>query len=81
MWLRMLAGIWIGAGILRDSEVLKNAWMIPFRDLFGFAVWAAGIAGHRVQWRDRVLRLDPDGRIHEEAPAKALVAKAKSGAA
>jgi ceramide glucosyltransferase len=79
MWLRMLAGIWIGAGILRDREVLKNFWLIPFRDLFGFAVWVGGLRGHRVQWRDRVLNLDPDGRIHEEAPAKVLASKAASG--
>jgi ceramide glucosyltransferase len=79
MALRMIAGVWIGAGILRDPEVLKNCWMIPFRDLFGFAVWVAGIRGRRVHWRDRVLELQPDGRIHEEAPVKVLVAKASSG--
>jgi ceramide glucosyltransferase len=79
MALRMIAGIWTGAVILRDPEVLKNFWMIPFRDLFGFAVWTAGIWGHRVHWRDRVLELQPDGRINEEAPAKVLVAKARSG--
>jgi hypothetical protein len=50
--------------------------MIPFRDLFGFAVWVGGLRGHRVQWRDRVLLLDPDGRIHEETPAPVLAGKA-----
>jgi ceramide glucosyltransferase len=63
MSLRMIAGIWIGAGILRDREVIRNAWMIPLRDLFGFAVWTAGLAGHTVYWRDRILTLQPDGRI------------------
>jgi hypothetical protein len=70
----MLAGVWIGAGILRDRAVLRNCWMIPFRDLFGFAVWAAGLAGHRVQWRDRVLELRRDGRIHQETAPAARVA-------
>jgi ceramide glucosyltransferase len=75
MALRMLAGVWVGKGILRDPEVLRNAWMIPFRDLFGFAVWAAGLNGHTVQWRDRLLELQPDGRILEEAPEPVLAEK------
>ena len=80
MALRMIAGIWIGAGILRDPEVLANSWMIPFRDLFGFAVWAAGLTGHEVQWRDRTLTLRPDGRILEAASARALTAKGTGAA-
>ncbi|MCU1238507.1 MAG: glycosyl transferase, family 2 [Candidatus Solibacter sp.] len=63
MTLRMIAGIWIGAGILRDGKVLRDCWMIPLRDLFGFAVWAGGVFGDTVQWRDRELKLRPDGRI------------------
>ena len=39
---------------------------MPLRDLFGFAVWLAGLFGHTVEWRDRKLRLGPDGRIHAE---------------
>jgi hypothetical protein len=36
---------------------------MPLRDLFGFAVWLAGLRGDTVQWRDRELKLRPDGRI------------------
>ena len=72
MFLRMVAGIWVGAGILRDPAVLGKAWMIPFRDLFGFAVWAAGLVGHTVLWRDRTLELRPDGRIQGDAHVPAL---------
>jgi ceramide glucosyltransferase len=63
MIVRMVAGVWTGAVILRDRRVLRRAWAIPFRDLFGFAVWAGGIFGDTVQWRDRRLKLRPDGRI------------------
>ena len=37
--------------------------MIPLRDLFGFAVWVAGIFGDTVQWRDQRLKLHTDGQI------------------
>jgi ceramide glucosyltransferase len=63
---RVLAGVWVGAGILGDRKVLRDFWLIPLRDLFGFAVWVAGIFGDTVQWRDRQLKLRPDGRIVEE---------------
>jgi ceramide glucosyltransferase len=60
---RMAAGVWIGAGILRDRAVLKHCWGIPLRDLAGFAIWVGGLLGDTVQWRDRKLKLRRDGRI------------------
>jgi ceramide glucosyltransferase len=65
---RVVAGVWVGAGILGDRKVRRDFWLIPLRDLFGFAVWAAGIFGDTVEWRDRQLKLRPDGRIVDEAP-------------
>jgi ceramide glucosyltransferase len=69
--LRVLAGVLVGTAILKDRNVLRDFWLIPLRDLFGFAVWAGGLFGHTVQWRDRELHLRPDGRILEEAPLPA----------
>jgi ceramide glucosyltransferase len=69
MALRMTAGVWIGAGILRDRAILRYWWAIPLRDLFGFAIWLGGIRGNTVRWRDRELKLRADGRIGEEGPA------------
>jgi len=61
--LRWTAGVWIGAGVLRDRNTLRACWLIPLRDLLGFAVWLAGLAGNTVDWRGQRLRLQPDGRI------------------
>jgi ceramide glucosyltransferase len=63
---RMAAGLAVGSGILSDPLVTRYFWMIPLRDLFGFAVWLAGSFGREVNWRDRRLRLSPDGRISAE---------------
>ena len=60
---RMLAGVVVGAGILRDRNVWRDGWMIPLRDLFGFAIWLAGLFGDEVEWRGLRLKLRPDGRI------------------
>ncbi len=39
--------------------------LVPLRDLFGFAVWSAGLFGNHVEWRGTRFRLLPDGRIRE----------------
>lgn len=37
--------------------------LVPLRDLFGLAVWLAGIGGREVEWRGLRFRLFSDGRI------------------
>jgi len=43
--------------------VLRLWLLIPLSDLFGFAVWCAGLFGRTVEWRGRRLQLDSEGRI------------------
>jgi ceramide glucosyltransferase len=64
--LRMVAGVMVGADVLKDPHVVADFWLIPLRDLFGFAVWLGGLFGRHVYWRDRELRLHHDGRIQLE---------------
>jgi ceramide glucosyltransferase len=45
-----------------DSNYLR-LFLVPFRDLFGFAVWCAGMAGDTVEWRGLRFHLRRDGRI------------------
>jgi len=61
--IRILAGIWVGRGVLRDPLVLRRAWWIPFRDLWGFAIWLCGLFGNQVEWRGAHMRLSRDGKI------------------
>ncbi len=62
--LRVLAGGVTAQLVLKDSLAAARWWMIPFRDLFGFAVWLTAAFGRTVEWRGMRLRLSPDGRIH-----------------
>ena len=41
----------------------KSLVFVPFRDLFGFAVWAAGMSGNTVEWRGLRYKLSADGKI------------------
>jgi ceramide glucosyltransferase len=61
--LRIAAGLTVGAVILGNQDTLRYFFLIPLRDLWGFAVWLCGLAGSTVEWRARRLRLTRDGRI------------------
>ena len=64
--LRIAAGLLVGGAVLKDANVWRWFWLMPVRDLFGFAVWLGGCFGTAVYWRGRKLTLRPDGRITEE---------------
>jgi len=53
-----LASMWASG----DGQFSRFA-LVPLRDLFGFAVWCAGLAGSTVEWRGLTLHLQRDGRI------------------
>jgi ceramide glucosyltransferase len=61
--IRVVAGVAIGAGVLGDTGVMRQFYLIPLRDCWGFAVWAAGLFGSTVVWRGQRLRLTGDGKI------------------
>lgn len=63
---RIAAGLAVGGIVLKDANVWRWFWLMPLRDLFGFAVWLGGCVGSTVFWRGRKLTLRPDGRITEE---------------
>lgn len=66
--IRVLAGVWVGWGVLRDPAALRRAWCIPFRDLWGFAIWVCGLSGDTVEWRGARMHLSPDGKILQDRP-------------
>jgi ceramide glucosyltransferase len=61
--LRLVVGVVVGAWVLGSKDVLRYFYLMPLRDLWGLAVWAAGLTGNTVVWRGARLRLTRDGRI------------------
>ncbi len=62
VFLRLGVAMQVGAVVLGDHQVLGNLWLLPARDLAGFAIWVGGFAGDEIVWRGErfVLR---DGRL------------------
>jgi len=64
--IRLAMALTCGLWLLGSPAVFKYFYAIPLRDLAGVAVWAAGLVGRQVFWRDQQLRLDRAGRIVEK---------------
>lgn len=66
--LRMLVGLVVGEGVLRNDALIHYFYLIPLRDLWGFGVWCCGLFGRTVEWRGEKLRLTWAGRIVVAGP-------------
>ena len=64
--MRLVAGVVTGRFVLNDRDTVRLWFLIPFRDLWGFAVWLAGLGGSTVEWRGIRLRLNREGKIIRE---------------
>src|SRR5579859_49048 len=68
--LRAAVALRVGEGIVHDTAVRRNLWLLPLRDIVAFWVWFASFAGHKVHWRGEVFILER-GRIRPAHPATA----------
>jgi ceramide glucosyltransferase len=51
-------------GVAR-TERRPSPWLIPLRDTLGIAIWALGLRGRIVRWRDDTLHVDDTPRRHD----------------
>lgn len=49
--MRWAVALVVGAGVLRDREVLRSFWLIPLSDFLRVLVWLGSYAGRRIHWR------------------------------
>ncbi len=62
---------WVAVAARRSSKQLPRpdvsfwgtAWLIPFRDLLSFSLWAAAYLARRVMWRGQIMHVEPDGAL------------------
>ncbi len=54
---RLAVALAVGVGLLRDPQVLRDLFLLPFRDLVGLFFWAWSYAGDTVVWRGECFRL------------------------
>ncbi len=62
---RFAAGLLTAGAVLRCPLAVRYFYLIPVRDLLEVFIWAAGLFGTTVRWRDRKLVLSAGGRIRD----------------
>ncbi|MDR3557683.1 MAG: bacteriohopanetetrol glucosamine biosynthesis glycosyltransferase HpnI [Syntrophobacteraceae bacterium] len=53
----------VGVRRLGDDVLRRNLFLVVLRDFLSLFIWSAALFGRRVEWRDKVFRLEKDGRI------------------
>jgi ceramide glucosyltransferase len=61
--LRLVMAWYVAVRCLRDRDAARAFWLVPARDLFGFAVWLGAYFGRTVVWRGSRFRLGRGGRL------------------
>jgi ceramide glucosyltransferase len=67
LFLRLAVARLVGRGVLQDRRIMKDAWLIPLRDLLAVVIWMASLGGHTVTWRGDRFRLH-DGKLSRIPP-------------
>jgi len=67
LFLRFAVALVVGRIILQDRRTMKDAWLIPLRDLLAVVVWIASLGGHTVTWRGDRFHLK-DGKLSRIPP-------------
>ena len=52
-FLRLIAALAVGVGVLHDSQIVRDLWLVPLRELISVAVWVGSFFGHTVTWRGK----------------------------
>ncbi len=69
-----LAMAWfVAVRCLQDPVAKRALWLVPLRDVLGFALWVGAFFGTTIVWRGSRFRLGEGGRL---LPATALVGSA-----
>ena len=52
-FLRLIAALVVGVGVLHDSQIVRDLWLVPLRELISVAVWVGSFFGHTITWRGK----------------------------
>jgi ceramide glucosyltransferase len=60
---RMIQSLVVGWTVVRDPRAVRDCWLYPARDLFGFAAWMLSYTSGKFYWRGEMYRFGKKGKI------------------
>jgi ceramide glucosyltransferase len=63
---RFAVGLTAAVAVLRDTQAVRDIFLLPVRDLIAPIIWALGLIGNRIHWRGDVFYLRR-GRLERAA--------------
>jgi len=66
--IRLICAAIVGRVILNSPLLLRWLPILPIRDLFGVAVFIAGLTSNKVVWRGRTLVMNREGKVRAVTP-------------
>jgi ceramide glucosyltransferase len=52
-FMRLISALVVGVGVLHDSQIVRDLWLVPVRELISVGVWVASFFGHTITWRGK----------------------------
>jgi ceramide glucosyltransferase len=52
-FVRLITALVVGVGVLHDSQVVRDLWLVPVRELVSVGVWVGSFFGHTITWRGK----------------------------
>lgn len=70
LFLRMITALVVGVGVLHDSQIVRDLWLVPLRELVSVAVWMGSFFGHTITWRGKKFQVRNKRLVPLDSPTE-----------
>lgn len=69
-FLRLITALVVGVGVLHDSQIVRDLWLVPLREVVSVAVWVASFFGHTITWRGKKFQVRNKRLVPLDSPTE-----------
>jgi ceramide glucosyltransferase len=69
-FLRLITALVVGVGVLHDSQIVRDLWLVPLRELVSVAVWVGSFFGHTITWRGKKFQVRNKRLVPLDSPTE-----------
>lgn len=69
-FLRLITALVVGVGVLHDSQIVRDLWLVPVRELISVGVWVGSFFGHTITWRGKKFQVRNKRLVPLDSPTE-----------